>query len=123
MPNQDFDTLLSKPKTAKRFGVTTRTVDLWSDQPELRFPTPCIINGRKYFSAWQIEDWLESRKPGGPPMPADAVAASHIARPKLGLIPPEPISIARLARLRERREAKQSRVDRRSATELTEVGG
>jgi hypothetical protein len=117
MPNQDFDTLLSKPKTAKRVGVTTRTVDLWSHQPELRFPTPCIVNGRKYFSAWQIEDWLESRKPGGSPMPAD------IARPKPGLIPPEPISMARLARLRERREAKQSRVDRRSATELTEVGG
>jgi hypothetical protein len=113
----EFDTLLTKSKTAKRGGVTTRTVDRWSNQPDLGFPTPAIINGRKYFSAWAIEAWLASRRPGGPPMPADTAPL------EAGLIPPEPKSMARLARLRERREAKQSRVDRRDATELTEVGG
>jgi hypothetical protein len=117
VPNQEFDTLLTNSKTAKRVGATTRTLYRWATQPELGFPTPCFINGRRYYSAWQIEDWLASRKPGGPPMPAD------IGRPKPGLIPPEPKSMARLARLRERREAKQARVDRENVTELTEVGG
>jgi predicted DNA-binding transcriptional regulator AlpA len=72
MPNQEFDTLLTKSKTAKRVGVTTRTVDRWSNQPELGFPAPCIVNKRRYFSSRQIDAWLESRKPSGPPMPAPA---------------------------------------------------
>jgi hypothetical protein len=116
MPNQDFDTLLSNSKTAKRVGTCTRTLFRWTCQPELGFPKPCIINKRRYFSAWQIDAWLESRKPGGTPMPAD------IGPPKPGLIPPQPISMARLARMQERREAKQARVDRRRASEVEAVG-
>jgi hypothetical protein len=117
MPNQEFDTLLSKSKTAKRVGTCTRTVDRWTCLPELGFPKPCIINKRRYFSAWQIEDWLESCKPGGPPMPADT------APPEAGLIPPQPMSMARAARLQERREAKQARADRRNASEVEVVDG
>lgn len=111
MPTE-FDTLLSNAKTAKRVGTCTRTLFRWTCQPELGFPNPCIINGRRYFSLWQIEGWLASRKPGGHPMPAD------IATVKPGLIPPEPKSMARLFRQRERREAKQSMIDRLNASKV-----
>jgi hypothetical protein len=116
MPTE-FDTLLTNSKTAKRAGTTIRTLYRWASQPELGFPTPCVINKRRYYSAWQIEDWLESRKPGGPPIPAD------IGPPRAGIIPPQPISMARAARQRECREAKQSKVDRRNASEVEAVDG
>jgi len=110
MPNE-FDTLLSNSKTARRVGTCTRTLSRWTCQPELGFPDPCIINGRRYFSAWQVEDWLENRKPGSSQMSA------NIAPMKPGLIPPEPKSTARLSRERERREAKQSVIDRLNSSE------
>jgi hypothetical protein len=102
----EFDTLLPNAKAAKRVGATTRTLFRWTSQPELGFPTPCIINGRRYFSAWQIDDWLASRNPGT----ALTAAAPAPPNPALAIIDPIP------PRMTKRRiEAMQAALDRRNA--------
>lgn len=61
------DILLSNVKTAKRCGVTTRAIYSWIRLPELGFPRPCFINGRRYFSQAEIDRWRESRFDAIPP--------------------------------------------------------
>jgi hypothetical protein len=46
---------------AARYKVTVRTVDRWDHRPELRFPPPLWINGRKYRYLKQLEEWERER--------------------------------------------------------------
>jgi hypothetical protein len=55
------DVLVSNSKTAKRLGVNTRTIFRWTQVPELNFPQPCFINGRRYFSQFAIDLWRDRR--------------------------------------------------------------
>jgi hypothetical protein len=55
------DVLISNGKTAKRLGVTTRSIFRWTSVPELNFPQPCFINGRRYFSQFEIDMWRDRR--------------------------------------------------------------
>lgn len=55
------DVLISNGKAAKRLGVTTRSIFRWTQIPELNFPQPCFINGRRYFSQFAIDLWRDRR--------------------------------------------------------------
>jgi hypothetical protein len=52
---------LSKPKVAERFDTTSRTIDRWSEDPELGFPKPLFIRGYQYFSLPDLISWERSR--------------------------------------------------------------
>jgi predicted DNA-binding transcriptional regulator AlpA len=56
-----MDVLISNTKAARRLGVTTRSIFRWVQDPELNFPKPCFINGRRYFSEGEIDLWRDSR--------------------------------------------------------------
>lgn len=58
---------MSQPKIAgrklpdrqvcNRYGVCNRTLSRWDRNPELGFPTPIIINGRKYRDEDELAAW------------------------------------------------------------------
>jgi len=53
---------LSKSGVARRYNVTTRTVDRWKDNPKLEFPPPdLVINNREYRRLQTIEAWERKR--------------------------------------------------------------
>jgi hypothetical protein len=40
--------LQPRRETCRRYGVCDRTVARWESSPDLGFPRPTVINGRKY---------------------------------------------------------------------------
>jgi hypothetical protein len=52
---------LPAPKVWGRYGTTDRTLDRWVADPEMGFPKPLIINGRRYFSEPQLVVWERKR--------------------------------------------------------------
>jgi len=42
---------------AQKFNVTPRSVDRWWKNPNLNFPQPIFINGRKYWSVGDLDKW------------------------------------------------------------------
>lgn len=48
--DDDNDRNLPTVQVADRYGTTTRTVERWSEDPELGFPQPIYINRRKFWS-------------------------------------------------------------------------
>jgi hypothetical protein len=70
-PPPSKDRLLPTLAVAKRYGVTSRTIIRWRDDPALSFPQPEKINLRLYWrelrlSAWDRMRLLESvREQGG----------------------------------------------------------
>lgn len=99
------DKLITNPAVARLFSVAPRTIFNWVVRPDLNFPRPLIIGARRYFSESEIMAWK----------------AAHV----LGAAPAAPVSLNPLAIVDPvpPRRAKLSVIDRRSATELTEVGG
>lgn len=58
--------LLPDRDVCKRYGVVTRTLKRWDDNPGLEFPKPTFINGRKYreeaaLDAWDREQAVKGR--------------------------------------------------------------
>jgi hypothetical protein len=51
------DTRLTKPAVAKRYAVTTRSIERWARQPELHFPPHDIIGDRWFFWLSQLQAW------------------------------------------------------------------
>jgi hypothetical protein len=45
----------------KRFNVCDRTIARWQRDPKLGFPSPILINGRKYFDENEIVQWERER--------------------------------------------------------------
>jgi len=41
----------------ERYSVTDRTVSRWERDPDLKFPQPTVINGRKYYDLNELEAW------------------------------------------------------------------
>jgi predicted DNA-binding transcriptional regulator AlpA len=59
--NPNSSELLPDPRIADRYQVTSRTIDRWDRQPELGFPRPIRINGRKYRYIHELETWERER--------------------------------------------------------------
>jgi hypothetical protein len=53
------------PEVAKGYGVHLRTLDRWDHQPELNFPPPQYLNGRKYRNIEALRQWDIWRAAGG----------------------------------------------------------
>jgi hypothetical protein len=45
---------------ATRYGVSTRSIERWTASPDLGFPRPLIINGRKYWAEVELDDFDKS---------------------------------------------------------------
>lgn len=89
------DGWLPDPKVAIRYGVSQRTPPRWDAQPELKFPKPRYVNGRKYRSIKELDRWDRWRAAGGGGKatqkaarpPRAAAANSEAADPSRGLNP------------------------------------
>lgn len=64
------DVRLPTKAVAKRYDVTIRTVERWSDNPALGFPKPIVVNARKYFRLSELEAW-ESKHEAAVASPPD----------------------------------------------------
>jgi hypothetical protein len=42
---------------AARYGVVTRTIDRWLEDPKLGFPRPTTVNRRRYWWLGQLSAW------------------------------------------------------------------
>src|SRR6516164_438773 len=49
--------LLPDREVAARYGVTTRTLWRWDHRPQLGFPRPIRINGRKYRRECELDEF------------------------------------------------------------------
>ena len=47
--------LLPDPKVRERYGVSAQTIWRWDHKPELGFPRPIRINGRKYRDEAELD--------------------------------------------------------------------
>jgi hypothetical protein len=45
----------------KHFNVCDRTISRWQNDPKLGFPSPIVINGRKYFDETEVKQWERDR--------------------------------------------------------------
>ena len=61
MSNDLARTYLPGPQTARRYGVSDRTISRWEADPKLGFPQPMIVNGRKFHPLDALEAWELSR--------------------------------------------------------------
>jgi predicted DNA-binding transcriptional regulator AlpA len=52
---------LRKRPTAKRYGVSTKSIDRWTQDPKLGFPQPIYINALPYWDEAELEAWERSR--------------------------------------------------------------
>jgi hypothetical protein len=52
--------LLTEKLTAQRYSVTTRTLRRWDITPDLKFPPPVYVNGRRYRDAVLLDRWDKS---------------------------------------------------------------
>jgi predicted DNA-binding transcriptional regulator AlpA len=53
--------LLPDRQVADRYGISTRTLYRWDEQPKLSFPKPIRINRRKFRRIRQLEQWERQR--------------------------------------------------------------
>jgi predicted DNA-binding transcriptional regulator AlpA len=52
---------LPDPQVCKRYGVSAMTLWRWDRNPEMNFPGPIRINGRKYRDEDALEAWDRAR--------------------------------------------------------------
>jgi hypothetical protein len=52
---------LTRRQQARRYGVSTRTIDRWSDDDNLGLPAEIDIAGRKYRKLPDLETWERAR--------------------------------------------------------------
>jgi hypothetical protein len=56
-----LDRRLPTSQVAKRYDVSTRTIERWERDPALKFPRPAVVNRRKYFSELELIAWDGAR--------------------------------------------------------------
>lgn len=56
--SSDTDEITPDPKVAKQLGVHVKSLPRWDRRPELNFPKPIVINGRKYRRQADIREFL-----------------------------------------------------------------
>ena len=54
-------TYLTGPQTARRYGIDTRSLFRWRNDPDLNFPTPMIVRDRTFFALDELEAWERLR--------------------------------------------------------------
>jgi len=52
---------LGTPEVARRYGVSKRTVERWCEDPDLGFPVPMDILGRRYWDIGELEQFERQR--------------------------------------------------------------
>jgi len=57
----DDTIFLTRRQQARRYGVSTRTIDRWSDDDNLGLPAEIDIAGRKYRKLSELETWERAR--------------------------------------------------------------
>jgi len=57
----DDTIFLTRRQQARRYGVSTRTIDRWSDDDNLGLPAEIDIVGRKYRKLSELETWERAR--------------------------------------------------------------
>lgn len=57
-----FDTLIPDAQVADTLGVCIRTLARWDARPELGFPPPVRMNGRKYRRLGALRAFNEGRQ-------------------------------------------------------------
>jgi hypothetical protein len=55
----DFDTFVPEARVREEFDVTAMTLHRWDRDPDLGFPPPIAIRGRKYRSRKQLQEFKE----------------------------------------------------------------
>jgi hypothetical protein len=50
-------TLIPDRRAAQRYGVHIRTLARWDKTPELAFPPPVYLRGRRYREAAALDQW------------------------------------------------------------------
>jgi predicted DNA-binding transcriptional regulator AlpA len=60
---QDTSAGVNLPAThvARRYAVTTRTIDRWLERENLNFPRPIIISARRYWPLESLVAWEASQ--------------------------------------------------------------
>lgn len=57
-PQQNRDgQYLPTRRVCERYNVTDRTISRWERDPDLNFPQPTVINGRKYYDEVELTAW------------------------------------------------------------------
>ena len=57
----DDTIFLTRRQQARRYGVSSRTIDRWSDDDNLGLPAEIDIAGRKYRKLSELETWERAR--------------------------------------------------------------
>jgi len=55
------DVRIPAPQLARRYSITSRTLDRWLEKESLHFPKPFVVNGRRYWPLATIENWERER--------------------------------------------------------------
>jgi hypothetical protein len=56
--------LLPQRHVAERYGVSTRTIIRWEQDPRLAFPPVVVIRKRRYYDAAALDRWDANRSAG-----------------------------------------------------------
>jgi hypothetical protein len=59
---QDDQKLLPEARVAERYGVHSLTLSRWDQDPNLNFPRPFYIRGRKYRRASELDAFDERQR-------------------------------------------------------------
>lgn len=60
----DGEMLLPDPQVAKRYSVSAMSIWRWDHRPELGFPKPIRIQGRKYRRLSELREWEKNQRLG-----------------------------------------------------------
>jgi predicted DNA-binding transcriptional regulator AlpA len=71
---------LRKRPTADRYGVSTKSIDRWTQDPKLDFPKPIHINTLPYWDLAELEAWERSRARPGRPQTDSTASATPLTR-------------------------------------------
>ena len=59
--NYPHQALLPARWVRERYRISGRTLSRWLRAPALSFPTPLVINGRRYFDEASLIEWERTR--------------------------------------------------------------
>jgi hypothetical protein len=78
------DRYLPTAEVAHRYLTSTRSVDRWAGDPQLDFPKPFYINGRKFWSLNALRAWDRQRVRLGAQLKREKVGKKSIKKPARG---------------------------------------
>jgi hypothetical protein len=78
------DRYLPTAEVAHRYSTSTRSVDRWAGDPQLDFPKPFYINGRKFWSLNALRAWDRQRVRLGAQLKREKVGKKSIKKPARG---------------------------------------